>query len=198
MIARLLILAASLVVALLILGPATKVLTYLPFLQKMAEAANEAVIRPLLPLTGSLSEAIQDLALPDLFKSLLLSRFPDPDSPLVALWPQLSSALARFLMTSLTFLVLLGVISLLIHTIVSLLTDVLDRVPIVGGLNHLAGLLVGLVHGMLILMIFLLVGGLLSPYFPQLGALLADSELASAFYRQEWTSFWASRLLQSL
>ena len=198
MIARLLILAASLVLALLMLGPASRLLTYLPFLQNMAEAVNEAVIRPLLPFTGTLMEAIQDLALPDLFKSLLLSRFPDPGSPLAALWPQLSSALARFMISALTFLVLLGLITLLIRTVVSLLTDVLDRVPIVGGLNHLAGLLVGIVHGLLILMILLLAAGMLSPYFPQLGAILAESELASAFYRQEWTAFWATRLLESL
>ena len=182
---RLLILGASLALSLLLLGPTAKVLDYLPFMNPLIQTLNDKIIRPLLPAAGSLTDAVLTLELPEPIKDLLLATFPNPQSPLTEAWPGLSHALAQYVITTAVFILLLTVISIALMTVISVMSDVLDHVPVVGGLNRLSGLLLGLVHGSLIILLVVLVIGLLTPYIPALADLQQGSRIIAAIYEQD-------------
>lgn len=182
---RLLILGASLVLSLLLLGPTAKVLDYLPFMSPLIQTLNDKIIRPLLPAAGNLKDAVLALALPEPIQDLLLATFPNPQSPLTDAWPSLSSTLAQYVITTVVFILLLTVISIVLMTIVSVMSDILDQVPVVGGLNRLSGLLLGLAHGSLIILLVVLVIGLLTPYIPALSDLQQGSQIIAAIYKQD-------------
>ncbi len=195
---RLLILILSIVVSLLMLGPAARVLNYLPYLDSLAQTINEKVIRPLLPVAGTLKDAVGKLELPQPIQDLLIARFPDPDSPLLDAWPQLSGVLAKFAISAVTFFVLLLLISLAVRTLVSIMTNILDHVPIVGFLNRVTGLVLGALHGLLIVVICVMVAGFLAPYVPKLGSAMRESQIVAAFFRLDLIVAWMTRFLKSV
>ena len=195
---RLLILALSFAATLLMLGPSAQLLGKLPFVESLAETVNEKVIRPLMPVAGTLKDAVGKLELPQPVRDLLLAKLPNPDSPLLEAWPQLSGALADFAIRAVTFFVLLLLISLAVRTLVSIMTNILDHVPIVGFLNRLTGLLLGFLHGLLILVICILVAGFLAPYIPKLGAIMRESWIVTTFYRLDLITTWITHFLKSI
>jgi len=195
---RLLVLVLSLGIAFLMLGPSALVLDSLPFIDDLAETINEQVILPLMPASASLAEAIAALQLPAPVEHFLLAEFPQSDGPFISAWPQLSATIAHYLVKAVTFIVLLALVSIVIQTLVSLMTTALDHVPVLGGLNRLAGLLVGAVHGALILAIVVFFTSLFAPYFPSLGLILDDSYLIRQFFALDWVGLFLSRFLNQI
>jgi uncharacterized membrane protein required for colicin V production len=198
LVGRLLILILSIVASLLMMGPAAHVLYYLPFLESLAQTLNDRVIKPLLPVAGTLTEAVAKLDLPQPVRDLLIAKFPDPNSAIIEAWPDLSTVLARFAINAITFILLLLIISLTVRTLVSLMTNLLDHVPIVGFLNRLTGFVLGALHGCLVIAVCILMAGFLSPYIPKLGSILRDSEIIAAFYRMDLIAVWITRFLSTL
>ena len=196
--ARLLVLVLSLVVTILMLGPTALALDSLPFIDDLAKSINEQVIFPLLPASASLGEAIAELSLPLPVEHFLLAEFPATEGPFLDAWPQLSSIIAQYLIKAVTFLVLLSLISLVIHTLFSLMNTALDHVPVLGGLNRLAGLLMGVLHGALILVITIIFASFLAPYFPALGQYIQDSALVRQFFAFDWVSLFLSRFFDQI
>ncbi len=195
---RILILALSLAIAFLMLGPTALALDSLPFIDDLAESINEQVIFPLLPASASLAEAIDKLQLPGPVERFLLAEFPAADGPFLDAWPQLSSIIAQYLVKAVTFLLLLALVALAIQTMVSLMTTALDHVPVLGGLNRLAGLLLGVLHGAVILALAILFLSLLAPYFPRLGNFIGDSTLIRQFYAINWVDLFLSRFFDQI
>lgn len=195
---RLLVLILSIGISVLMLGPTSRILEYLPFLQPFAQEINERVIRPLLPVAGTLSDAISKLDLPNPIQELMLAQFPDKNSPLLEAWPQLSGALAKYAISALTFLALLLLVSVTINMLIALMTDAFDRVPIIGYFNHLIGFILGGLHGLLIISICILVAGFIAPYVPKLGLILQDSQLVAAFFRLDLVAAWIARFLAAI
>jgi uncharacterized membrane protein required for colicin V production len=198
LVGRLLILILSIIASLLMMGPAAHVLFYLPFLEPLAQTLNDRVIKPLLPVAGTLTDAVAKLDLPQPVRDLLIAKFPNPNRAILEVWPEFSSVLARFAINAITFILLLLVISLTVRTLVSLMTNLLDHVPIVGFLNRLTGFVLGALHGCLVIAVCILIAGFLSPYIPKLGAFLRDSEIISAFYRLDLIGAWITRFLATL
>ncbi|MDD2533354.1 MAG: CvpA family protein [Eubacteriales bacterium] len=195
---RLLILVVSLLLSLLILGPTAKFLAYFPFLNPIVESINDQVIRPLIPAAATLGEAVKRLDLPQSIESLLLAEFPNQNSPLTDLWPQLSSTLGRYVITAVVFFMLLTIISILIGSFVGLMTNVLDHVPVIGGINRISGLLLGLVHGSLIIACVILAIGFLAPFIPILADLKHDSRIVEYVYQQDLIARGIRYFLQTI
>ncbi|NCC75989.1 MAG: hypothetical protein EOM08_06095 [Clostridia bacterium] len=195
---RLLVLVLSLGIAFLMLGPSALVLDSFPFIDDLAESVNDQVILPLMPASASLSEAIEALKLPMPVENFLLAEFPQSDGPFNSAWPQLSATIAHYLVKAVTFILLLILVSVVIQTLVSLMTTAFDHVPVLGGLNRLAGLLVGAVHGALILAIVVFFTSLFAPYFPSIGSILADSYLIRQFFAFDWMGLFLSRFLNQI
>lgn len=179
---RLLVLGVSLGLTFLVLTPLSLLLAWLPFLQGWAAALNEKVVRPLLPVAGSLRDAILSLPLPAVLQQILLSQFPAPDNPLSQLWPDLSQRLFRTALSALVFLMVLVAVSLVIRLAMNALTESLDHLPLLGTVNHLGGLAAGLAYALLLLLIALLLAGLVSPYFPGLVNWLQRSAILRTLY----------------
>ncbi len=182
---RLLILGASVALSLLLLGPTAKILNDLPFMQPLVNALNEKVIHPLLPVAGTVTDSLLALAIPAPIRELILGRFPDVQSPISEAWPVLSNQLTQYAITVTVFLILLTVISIVLQTVITVISGALDRVPVVGWLNHLTGLVLGLIHGSLIVAIILLTIGLLAPYIPWLAEIQRQSMIFDYIYRQD-------------
>lgn len=181
---RLLILGVSIVLSLLLLSPTSGLLNHLPFMRPFVETLNEKIIHPLLPAASSLTDSLLRLSLPVPVQKLILAGFPDPHSPVSDVWPALSSQLAHYTLTLVTFMLLLAVISLVLRTTIAVMSDVLDRVPVAGGLNHVTGLLIGLIHGTLVIFLVVLALGVAAPFFPWLSAALQNSQIILFVYEQ--------------
>ncbi|MDD2457057.1 MAG: CvpA family protein [Eubacteriales bacterium] len=195
---RLLVLLVSLGVAFLMLGPTALALDSLPFIDDLAESINDQIIYPLMPASASLADAIANLQLPAPVEHFLLAEFPQTEGPFIDVWPQLSATIAQYLVKAVTFIILLILVSVVIQTLVSLMTTALDHVPVLGGLNRLAGLLVGALHGALILALAIFFTSLFTPYFPSLGLLLDDSWLIRQFYAIDWVGLFLARFLEQI
>ncbi len=195
---RLMVLLVSLGVSFLMLGPTALALDSLPFINDLAVSINNQIIYPLMPASASVADAIADLQLPAPVEHFLLGEFPQTEGPFIDVWPQLSATIAQYLVKAVTFIILLILVSVVIHTLVSLMTTALDHVPVLGGLNRLAGILAGVLHGALILAIVIFFTSLLAPYFPALGLILDDSWLIRQFYTIDWVSLFLERFLDQI
>ncbi len=193
---RLLVFVVSLVLTLAALVPMRFLVHWLPFLQTWADRLNEKIVRPLLPVAGTLRDAILSLPLPLALQRILLGQFPDPDSPLVQAWPELADHLFQYALSAALFLLMLLILSLVIRVSMRTITRFLDRLPILGTLNHLGGLLVGLAMAGLVLLVLLLLVGLAAPYLPELLSWLRQSRIFSYLYAVNFLYTFTSLFFQ--
>ncbi len=96
--------------------------------------------------------------------------------------PRLGHGFLRWAATALALFVLLALAGLLIVGVSRLLTGALDRVPLLGFSHRLAGLLAGLVTGLLWANVILLLTGLSAPFIPACFEQLGRSRLAEHLY----------------
>jgi uncharacterized membrane protein required for colicin V production len=194
----LLVMAVSLAATLLVLSPLTKLIAWLPFLQTWSDQLNKRLIYPLLPAAGTLRQAIDSLPLPKVLQQLMLAKFPNPDSRLAQAWPELSSRIFQYALTAVVFVILFILLTLAIRLVMQTITGVLDRIPLLGTLNHLGGLLAGIVQAGLILLVALLILGLVSPYFPNLVQWLQQSSIIRYFYSVNFLYTFMSLFFQKM
>jgi uncharacterized membrane protein required for colicin V production len=183
---QLLILILSLLMTLLMLGPTADLLAKVPAIHALTVAINEKILLPLLPLTSTISGAIERMGLPEPLADILRGEFPDSQGPLADVWPALSSAMGRYLIRAVTWIILLCLTGLIIRALSGLLSSAVNHVPVIGNVNRLAGLAAGLLYGLaisaLILFALSLAGPFISPLTGQLQTSwilthLADSRL---------------------
>lgn len=179
---RLVILAVSLALTLVMLTPFVNWLSERPLLQPLAESINEPILEPLREGSENLGAALEKLELPQAITSLLAESMPEPDTEFSQAYPEFSAALFRFALLAAFFVLIFALISVVIHLLTRSLTRVSDHVPLLGTTNRLTGMLVGLVFGLLQCLLVLLLMTFLAPRFPVIRQILSDSFAADWVY----------------
>jgi hypothetical protein len=182
MIGRLVLLVLSLAVTLLLLSPLSGLLAKIKFLAPFAEKMSQQVLQPLKETASSIGAAIGSLKLPPFLASWMQSELPKPENSVTHAYPELTAVLYRFALNAVVFIVLFALVTLLIHLVARSLTKLSDSVPVIGAVNRIAGLVVGLALGLAEVSILLLVIGFLAPYLPSVAGLIEKSWIASYFY----------------
>jgi hypothetical protein len=179
---RLVILALSLAVTLLLLGPLTGLLAKAPAFAPLAEKLSEKILQPLEQAASSIGTAVDSLKLPAILEELLRGKLPQNGASVAEAHSELSTMLFRFALNAVVFIVLFALFTLLIHLVARSLTRMSDAVPVLGTVNRIGGLTVGLAIGIVEVAILLLLVGLVAPYWPALAGLVAGSRIAGYFY----------------
>jgi hypothetical protein len=182
MIGRLFLLALSLAVTLLLLSPLTGLLAKLPVLEPLATKLGDRIIAPLEKTAASVGEAVASLHLPAFLADLMQSKLPAATTGISGAHSELSAAVFHFALSVAVFVILFILVILLVHLAARALTRVTDAVPVIGTLNRIAGLAVGLVLGLCEAAIILLLVGFAAPCLPQVAAAVAQSRIAGYFY----------------
>ncbi len=144
--------------------------------QAAGEEGISAEILDVLPLPEALKEGIADNNSPEIYQFLAVDTFSE----------YLSSYLARTLCNGISFLLSYLLVTILIRSIVSAL-DLLARLPVLRGINKLAGILVGGIRGIL----FIWVGFLIITIFCNTSwgsacvRMIGESPLLQWLYRQD-------------
>lgn len=182
MLGQLILLLIPLAAAFLMLDPTSAWLTQLPFLASWRERLAEPVLAPLAASLISAQEAIEFFLLPPLLAVWMSIRLPDAATDLDRVMPDMSDALFHLLISGISFLLLFIFISLAVRIAASYLTRFSDGVPVLGKVNRLGGLAVGLLTSGVILAILFLLAGVAAPWFPELASLINQSRVAGYFY----------------
>ncbi|MDD3866495.1 MAG: CvpA family protein [Eubacteriales bacterium] len=182
---RLVILAVSLALTLVMLSPFVNWLSERPLLQPLARSINEPILEPLRDGSESLGSALEKLELPQAITSLMAESMPEPDTEFSQAYPEFSAALFRFALMAAFFVLIFALISIVIHLLTRSLTRVSDHVPLLGTANRLTGMVVGLVFGLLQCLLILLLMTFLAPRFPVIRQMLSDSMIAGWVYSTE-------------
>lgn len=106
---------------------------------------------------------------------------------IIGLGEAVSGYLAEILLQGIGFLISLMMVGILVQGIAFSL-GIVARLPVLNGINRLAGLLLGLAEGILIVWIFFLVVTIFSATKTggNLLLMIADSEVLSWIYRNNW------------
>jgi hypothetical protein len=181
MLGRLVLLALSAAVTLLLLGPLTSLLLHSNVLAPWSDKISAYVLDPLEKTATSVESAIASLNLPPFLAKLMQSGV-SPGGSVTQAHDQLSTVLVQFALSGVAFILIFLVVGLLIHVIARSLTRVADSVPVISTLNRAGGLVVGLVFGLAGILIILLLAGFAAPYLPAIAEQVAKSRIASYFY----------------
>jgi uncharacterized membrane protein required for colicin V production len=179
---RLALLALSLAITLLLLSPLAGLLAKMPALAPLATRVSQQVITPLEKTAANIGAAVESLNLPPFLEALMKSELPQEGTSVSQANPELKTVLFRFALSIAMFVVIFIVVALLIYLATHALTRVSDTVPVIGTVNRIGGLVVGLAIGLAETAILLLLVGFAAPYLPALAELVAQSRIAGFFY----------------
>ena len=103
-----------------------------------------------------------------------------------------------FAATALSWLAIFLVVKLIIRVIKKVVTAIVEKIPLVGSLNHVLGLVVGLAQGLLIVWTIFAVMSFVSTSSPELMIKvlqpMEDTFLAKELYRNNPIAEWLSEL----
>jgi hypothetical protein len=179
---RLFLLVLSLAVTLLLLSPLTGLLAKLPVLAPLATQVGDRVIAPLEKTAASIGDAVASLNLPAFLADLMRSKLPSATTSVSGARSEFGAVAFQFILSVIVFILLFALVAFLVHLAAHALTRVTDAIPVIGTLNRIAGLLVGLALGLFEIAILLLLVGLAAPLLPQVAAAVAQSRIAGYFY----------------
>jgi uncharacterized membrane protein required for colicin V production len=179
---RLALLVLSLAITLLLLSPLAGLLAKMPALAPMATKVSEKIIAPLEATAANIGAAVESLHLPPYLEELMKSELPQAGTSVSQANPELKAVLFRFAVSIALFIVLFIIVALLIYIATHALTRVSDTVPVIGTVNRIGGLVVGLAIGLAEAAVLLLLVGFAAPYWPSLAEMVAESRIAGFFY----------------
>jgi hypothetical protein len=179
---RLILLALSIAVTLLLLSPLTSLLAKSTLLAPWADKVSQHILQPLEQAATGIGTAIAGLNLPPFLAALMQSELPAAGGSVAQAHQAFSAVLFHFALNAVGFILIFILVALVIHFAARALTRTTDSVPVIGAVNHLGGLVVGLVYGLAEIAILLLLVGFSAPYLPDVAKLVADSRIAGYFY----------------
>jgi len=184
MLGRLLTTIVSLIVTLLLIGPATRIINGIPFVSNLAMRLSDGILAPLRKTVAGIPEIIAGFNLPPFLEKLMLTELSTSDPAGAVRYENLSALIARFTLTALLFLLIFAATAILIRSLAHLLTRLVNELPILGLANRLAGGAAGLAYGLVLVSIAMLLLGLAAPVFPKVISAVEDTFLLDYLYRQ--------------
>lgn len=189
MIVRLAVFLATTFLALLLAGPIAGLAARSPTLQDVTAGWLAPALDRSQSALQTVREAIDRLLLPPILDRLLESNIGKtgaalPDSVLAQSREAMLAGMARFVLTALVIVLLFVIGSFLLRRLAGTLTRRLDQTPILGTVNRLAGLVLGLVYGLCAVSLALLLIALLAPLMPRVVQGIQDSRLVRPLYGQ--------------
>lgn len=184
MLGRLLTTIVSLIVTLLLIGPATRIINGIPFISNLAMRLSDGILAPLRKSVAGIPEIIAGFHLPPFLEKLMVAELSTSSPAGSVRYENLSALIARFTLTALLFLLIFAATAILIRSLAHFLTRLVNELPILGLANRLAGGAAGLVYGLVLVSIVLLLLALAAPVFPRVIAAVEDTFLLDILYRQ--------------
>lgn len=182
MLGRLVLILLSLALTLLMLSPFVSWLVQRPLLQPLEERISAPILEPLQETTEGWSEAVLELDLPPALQSLLAQQVPDDETPFAQAYPAFSASIFRFALTAGLFVLVFALIAIGVRLITRSLTRLSDRLILIGWVNRLAGLIVGLVFAAVQILILVFILTYLSMHLDWARDLLTNSRLINWFH----------------
>jgi uncharacterized membrane protein required for colicin V production len=183
MLGRLLTTIVSLIVTLLLIGPATRIINGIPFVSNLAMRLSDGILAPLRKTVAGIPEIIAGFNLPPFLEKLMLTELSTSDPAGAVRYENLSALIARFTLTALLFLLIFAATAILIRSLAHLLTRLVNELPILGLANRLAGGAAGLAYGLVLVSIAMLLLGLAAPVFPKVISAVENTFLLDYLYR---------------
>ncbi len=114
----------------------------------------------------------------------------------------LAEKVGVYFASGLSWLLIFFAVKLMIRIVKKFITAIVEKIPVVGSLNHLLGLAVGLLEGLLIVWIVLAVLGFVATYSAEATKIITEgiekSFLAKIFYENNPVIGWLSALVERL
>ena len=114
----------------------------------------------------------------------------------------LAESVGIYVASALSWFLIFIVVKLVIRIIKKFVTAIVEKIPIVGALNHWLGLAVGLIEGVLIVWIVLAVVGFVATYSADVAQIVSEaieqSFLAKIFYENNPVIGWLNVLIERL
>ncbi len=158
-------------------GITTKVEKMLPFAEEEAEAKEQISLIEGLSLPQSIKDSLIENNNSEVYEALSINSFKE----------YISSYLTGIIINALAFIATF-VVLLVILWIVSIALDIISKLPLINQINKTAGLLAGLVHGLIVVWLFFI---LLTVFgSTELGQkalqMVGDSEILSLIYNNNF------------
>ncbi len=183
MVGRLLTTFVSLIVTLLLIGPATRMVNGIPFVSNLALKLSDGILAPLRDTMAGIPEAIASFNLPPFLEKLMLTELATVNQAGSVQFDNLAALIARFTVKALLFLLLFATIAILIRMLTRFLTRLVNELPLIGTANRLAGLAAGLAYGLVLVSVVLLILAFAAPYFPKAVEAVGSTFLLDFLYR---------------
>ena len=184
MLGRLLTTFVSLIVTLLLIGPATQMVNGIPVVAGLMGKMTDGILEPLRKSLTNVPSIIAGFNLPPFLEKLMLSELADSDPTSSVLYDSLAASIARFTLTALLFLLIFATAAILIRLLTRMVTRLVNGLPVLGFANRLAGMAAGLAYGLLIVSIILLLAAFFAPHLPRVVEAIEETFLISVLYRQ--------------
>jgi hypothetical protein len=137
---------------------------------------------PLEKSAANIGEAIRSMKLPPFLANLMQSGLPSPESSIDKAQAAFSDALFHFAVSAVVFILLFILVALIVFLVGRSLTKLSDSVPVLGTLNRIGGLVIGLALGAAEACVLLLVLGFAAPYIPAVAASIDKSTIVKFLY----------------